>query len=51
MSSAGTYKGDAYKADWWPLKVSQPQYPVRGASGGIVKVLGDRRPNASVTKI
>ncbi len=51
IASAGTYLGDAYLADFWPPRPSQAQYPVRGARGGQPKVLGDRRPNASVTKL
>ncbi len=49
--SAGTYRGDMYSADPWPPRVSQAQFPVRGARGGQPKVLGDRRPDASVTKL
>ena len=49
--SAGSYRGDVYLGDPWPPTPSQAQFPVRGARGGTVKVLGDRRPDASVRKL
>ncbi len=48
MASAGTYYGDAYTGDWWPPRPRQPEFPVRGARGGVTSLKGDRRPGNTV---